>query len=185
MSWTFQWRAWFSVKCAHTVVQMYIKFQSICIWCSFKQKVQLLKMITLIMVNWKKLYLVSLLYVSLDYKTSHNYVVISNYICSNSQRYIVWVKFIYFSFMPYICDLATTFATKCLHKTFALKLSKHTVLHRLIFEKRERSNRPRTHCKFQDWKPHLNAGVSPINYHFLCSNVVNRYAFDKATCSHK
>ncbi len=27
---------------------------------------------------------------------------------------------------------------------------------------------PRTHCTFQEWQPHLNAGVSPINYRSMC-----------------
>ncbi len=27
---------------------------------------------------------------------------------------------------------------------------------------------PRTHCKFQEWQPHLNEGVSPVNYRSMC-----------------
>ncbi len=38
-------------------------------------------------------------YVTLDHKTSLKSL---GYICSNSQKYIVWVKFIHFSFMPKI-----------------------------------------------------------------------------------
>ncbi len=38
-------------------------------------------------------------YVTLDHKTSLKSV---GYICSNSQKYIVWVKIIDFSFMPKI-----------------------------------------------------------------------------------
>ncbi len=38
-------------------------------------------------------------YVTLDHKTSLKSI---GYICSNSQKYIVWVKIIYFSFMPKI-----------------------------------------------------------------------------------
>ncbi len=39
------------------------------------------------------------LYVTLDHKTSLKSL---GYICSNSQKYIVWVKMIFFSFMPKI-----------------------------------------------------------------------------------
>ncbi len=38
-------------------------------------------------------------YVTLEHKTSHKSL---GYICSNSQQYTVWVKIIYFSFMPKI-----------------------------------------------------------------------------------
>ncbi len=38
-------------------------------------------------------------YVTLDHKTSHKN---HGFICSNSQKYIVWVKIIDFSFMPKI-----------------------------------------------------------------------------------
>ncbi len=41
----------------------------------------------------------SLKYVTLDHKTSLKSL---EYICSNSQKYIVWVKIIDFSFMPKI-----------------------------------------------------------------------------------
>ncbi len=36
---------------------------------------------------------------TLDHKTSHKSL---GYVCSNSQKYIVWVKIIDFSFMPKI-----------------------------------------------------------------------------------
>ncbi len=39
------------------------------------------------------------IYVTLDHKTSLKSL---GYICSNSQKYIVWVKMIDFSFMPKI-----------------------------------------------------------------------------------
>ncbi len=39
------------------------------------------------------------IYVTLDHKTSLKSL---GYICSNSQKYIVWVKIIDFSFMPKI-----------------------------------------------------------------------------------
>ncbi len=38
-------------------------------------------------------------YVTLDHKTSLKSL---GYICSNSQKYIVWVKMMHFSFMPKI-----------------------------------------------------------------------------------
>ncbi len=38
-------------------------------------------------------------YVTLNHKTSHKSL---GYICSNSQKYTVWVKIIDFSFMPNI-----------------------------------------------------------------------------------
>ncbi len=41
----------------------------------------------------------NILYVTLDHKTSLKYTSIHGYICSNSQKYIVWVKIIDFSFM--------------------------------------------------------------------------------------
>ncbi len=41
----------------------------------------------------------NLIYVTLDHKTSLKSL---GYICSNSQKYIVWVKIIIFSFMPKI-----------------------------------------------------------------------------------
>ncbi len=41
--------------------------------------------------------ILKLLYVTLDHKTSLNSL---GYICSNSQKYIEWVKIIDFSFMP-------------------------------------------------------------------------------------
>ncbi len=40
-----------------------------------------------------------LLPVSLEHKTSHKQ---HRYICSNSQKYIVWVKIVHFSLMPKI-----------------------------------------------------------------------------------
>ncbi len=39
------------------------------------------------------------IYVILEHKTSHKSL---GYICSNSQKYIVWVKIIHFYFMPKI-----------------------------------------------------------------------------------
>ncbi len=42
---------------------------------------------------------ISTKYVTLDHKTSRKSL---GYICSNSQKYIVWVKIIDFSFMPKI-----------------------------------------------------------------------------------
>ncbi len=33
---------------------------------------------------------------------------------------------------------------------------------------KDRTQWPRTHCKFQEWKPHLNAGVSPVNHRSMC-----------------
>ncbi len=38
-------------------------------------------------------------YVTLEHKTSYKSL---GYICSNSQKYIVWVKIIHFSLMPKI-----------------------------------------------------------------------------------
>ncbi len=43
-------------------------------------------------------------YVTLDHKTSHKSL---GYICSNSQKYIVWVKIINFSFMPKIIRIVS------------------------------------------------------------------------------
>ncbi len=40
--------------------------------------------------------------VTLDHKTSLKSL---DYICSNIQKYIVWVKIIYFSFMPRIINI--------------------------------------------------------------------------------
>ncbi len=42
------------------------------------------------------------LYVTLDHKSSLKSL---GYICSNSQKYIVWIKMIIFSFMPEIIKL--------------------------------------------------------------------------------
>ncbi len=42
---------------------------------------------------------VYILYVYMDHKTS---LKLLGYICNNSQKYIVWVKIIDFSFMPKI-----------------------------------------------------------------------------------
>ncbi len=46
-----------------------------------------------------KYYISSILYVTLEHKTSLKSL---EYICSNSQQYIVWVKMIDFSFMSKI-----------------------------------------------------------------------------------
>ncbi len=45
-------------------------------------------------------------YVTLEHKTS------LGYICSNSQKYIVWVKIIYFSFMPKIIRILRSCSMK-------------------------------------------------------------------------
>ncbi len=50
---------------------------------------------------------INLTYVILDHKTGLKSL---GYICNNSQKYIVWVKIIYFSFMPKII-----FSTKSVH----------------------------------------------------------------------
>ncbi len=44
----------------------------------------------------------NLLYVTLDHKTRHKSL---GYICTNSQKYILWVKMIDFSFMPQLKKL--------------------------------------------------------------------------------
>ncbi len=45
---------------------------------------------------------VYLTFVTLDHKSSFKSL---EYICSNSQQYIVWVKIIHFSFMPKIISI--------------------------------------------------------------------------------
>ncbi len=45
-----------------------------------------------------------LLYVTLDHKTS---LKLLGYICSNNQKYIVWVKIIHFSFVPKIIRIVS------------------------------------------------------------------------------
>ncbi len=46
------------------------------------------------------------------------------------------------------------------------------------------SQGPRTHCKFQEWQPHLYAGVSPINYRSMCvqNSTHSRICYDNNIC---
>ncbi len=50
-----------------------------------------------------------ILYVTLEHKSSLKSL---EYICSNSQKYIVWVKIIHFSFMPKIIRILRSCSMK-------------------------------------------------------------------------
>ncbi len=40
---------------------------------------------------------------------------------------------------------------------------------------------PSKHCKFQEWQPHLNAGVSPVNYRSMCVRNSTHFRITTAT----
>ncbi len=60
-------------------------------------------------------------YVALEHKTSLKSL---GYICSNSQKYIVWVKIIHFSFMPKIIRILRSCSMKIFCKFPTVNISK-------------------------------------------------------------
>ncbi len=66
-------------------------------------------------------YLLIFLYVSLEHKTSLKSL---GYICSNRQKYIVWVKIIDFSFMPKIIRILRSCSMKIFCKFPTVNISK-------------------------------------------------------------
>ncbi len=67
-------------------------------------------------------YLLICLYVTLEHTRSLKSL---GYICSNSQKYSVWVKIIDFSFMPKIIRILRSCSMKIFSKFSTVNISKH------------------------------------------------------------